>query len=132
MECGMNSPDYNQLARRLKLLAHPERLRILDALRPDSECVCHLRVLLGRPQPYVSQQLRLLREAGLIRQEKQGVHVFYHLAETDILPWLEHLLGPPGHQPAEKTRRQYLVACTCPKCQTTSATRCRATSEAVQ
>ena len=65
-------PDYETLSSRLKLLAHPERLRILDVLRRDAECVCHLEALLGKPQPYVSQQLRFLRQAGLIVDEKEG------------------------------------------------------------
>ena len=63
--------DYDSVSDRLKLLAHPERLRILDAVRRDAECVCHLEALLGKPQPYVSQQLRLLRDAGLIEDRKQ-------------------------------------------------------------
>jgi DNA-binding transcriptional ArsR family regulator len=40
---------YDAIAARLKLLAHPERLRILDAIRRDAECVCHLEALLGKP-----------------------------------------------------------------------------------
>lgn len=71
-EAVMATIDYEGLSTRLKLLAHPERLRILDAVRRDSECVCHLEALLGKPQPYVSQQLRLLRDAGVIIDEKQG------------------------------------------------------------
>ena len=62
----MEAARYDELSARLKLLAHPERLRILDAVRRGRECVCHLEVLLGKPQPYVSQQLRLLRDAGII------------------------------------------------------------------
>ena len=75
----METPSYDELSARLRLLAHPERLRILDAVRRDSECVCHLEALLGKPQPYVSQQLRLLRDAGIIADEKQGQNVFYRL-----------------------------------------------------
>ena len=75
----MEDLDYIDLSNRIKLLAHPERLRILDALRRDAECVCHLETLLGKPQPYVSQQLRILRDAGVIADEKQGQNVFYRL-----------------------------------------------------
>ncbi|MEZ4612300.1 MAG: ArsR family transcriptional regulator [Caldilineaceae bacterium] len=40
--------------------------------------------LLEKPQPYVSQQLRLLRDAGLIMDEKQGQNVFYRLVDADV------------------------------------------------
>ena len=71
----MRHPNYKQLANRMKLLSYPERLRILDVLRQDTECVCHLEALLDKPQPYVSQQLRVLREAGIIQDEKHGHNV---------------------------------------------------------
>ena len=86
--------DYELLADRLKLLAHPERLRILDAIRRDAECVCHLEALLGKPQPYVSQQLRLLRDAGLIEDRKQGQNVYYWLKDEEVRAWLDAVLGP--------------------------------------
>lgn len=86
--------DYTAVANRLKLLAHPERLRFLDAIRRDAECVCHLGMLLAKPQPYVSQQLRLLREAGLIEDRKQGQNVYYFLVDGGVRDWLAYeLLG---------------------------------------
>ena len=87
-------PNYEYLSDRFKLLAHPERLRILDALRRDAECVCHLEALLGKPQPYVSQQLRILREANLIVDEKDGLNVYYRLVDEEMTAWLDVVLGP--------------------------------------
>ena len=104
--------------RRSGRLAHPERLHILDALRRDSECVCHLEALLGKPQPYVSQQLRILREAGVIRYDKDGVNVFYRLADGDLLPLLDAILGPARGEHEEMARHKRLIACPCPKCET--------------
>lgn len=112
----MSFPDYEQLSDRMKLLAHPVRLRILDALRREPECVCHLETLLGKPQPYVSQQLRLLRKAGFIQDEKEGQNVYYRLVDNDVQVWLTVLLDeqhgqagcPRGHAP--------LSGCPCPKC----------------
>ncbi|MBK8796762.1 MAG: helix-turn-helix transcriptional regulator [Anaerolineales bacterium] len=91
----MTRLDYDEISARLRLLAHPERLRILDAVRRDSECVCHLEALLGKPQPYVSQQLRLLRDAGIIVDEKQGQNVFYRLSDDDVRGWLDAVLAWP-------------------------------------
>jgi ArsR family transcriptional regulator len=110
------SPDYDALADRLKLLAHPERLRILDAIRRDAECVCHLEALLGKPQPYVSQQLRSLREAGLIEDRKQGQNVYYALVDPAVRAWLDAVLGPAqGDLPALAYHKR-VIACPCPKC----------------
>ena len=108
--------DYEVLSTRLKLLAHAERLRMLDTLRRGPECVCHLEVLLGKPQPYVSQQLRLMRDAGIILDEKQGQNVYYRLVDADVLAWLDSVLGPVVGSPSEVTLRKKLVACPCPKC----------------
>ncbi len=110
-------PDYDLLSSRLKLLAHPERLRILDAIRRDSECVCHLEAMLGKPQPYVSQQLRLLREAGLIADEKQGQNVFYRLSDETVRAWLDSVLGPAVGEHPELARHKKVISCPCPKCQ---------------
>jgi len=106
----INQPDYETIADRLKLLAHPERLRILDLLRREPQCVCHLEAWLGKPQPYISQQLRLLRESGIIRDEKDGLNVFYRLIDAEIIAWLELILG------AATAQITLVIACPCPKC----------------
>jgi ArsR family transcriptional regulator len=116
MPTGFPDPDYQLLSDRLKLLAHPERLRILDAIRRDAECVCHLEALLGKAQPYVSQQLRLLREAGLIEDRKEGQNVYYVLVDSQVRAWLEAVLGPAqGEMPAMAYHKR-AIACPCPKC----------------
>ncbi len=112
----MEGIDYEELSKRLRLLAHAERLRILDAVRRDAECVCHLEALLGKPQPYVSQQLRLLRDAGIVRAEQQGQNIFYRLADDDVRQWLEAVLGPvAGEMPSMAAHKQ-VISCVCPKC----------------
>jgi DNA-binding transcriptional ArsR family regulator len=108
--------DYSHLSNRIKLLAHPERLRILDALRREAECVCHLEAMLDKPQPYVSQQLRLLRDGGVIADEKRGQNVFYRLIDADVGAWLETILGPAESELAEMTQHKQRIACECPRC----------------
>lgn len=112
----MDGVDYESLSARLKVLAHPERLRILDVLRRESECVCHLEALLAKPQPYVSQQLRLMREVGIIADEKQGQNVFYRLADEEVRQWLDVVLGLPVGEHAEIEYCKKVIACACPKC----------------
>ncbi|MEZ4832664.1 MAG: metalloregulator ArsR/SmtB family transcription factor [Caldilineaceae bacterium] len=82
---------YNRHAERFKLLAHAERLRILDILRKDAECVCHLEAVMGKPQPYISQQLRILREAGVIADERDGSNVFYRLVDDELRQILNYV-----------------------------------------
>jgi DNA-binding transcriptional ArsR family regulator len=107
-----NTVDYESISDRFKLLAHPERLRILDLLRRDAECVCHLEAILGKPQPYISQQLKILRSAGLLVDERQGTNVFYRLVNHEIQTILDTVLGPV--EPS--TRWQSGITCSCPKC----------------
>ena len=109
-------PDYKQISASLKLLAHPERLRILDVLRREAECVCHLEALLNKPQPYVSQQLRLLRELNIIQDEKVGNNVYYRLVDVEIAAWLEQILGPVTSEHAGIARQKQLIDCGCPRC----------------
>jgi DNA-binding transcriptional ArsR family regulator len=110
--------DYKAAAARVKLLAHPERLRLLDALRRERETVRHLMGLLDKPQPYVSQQLRILRQRGVINAEKEGLHVYYRLADEAIGVWLDEILGEVTAETAPPAGYRRLSDCPCPKCST--------------
>jgi len=59
-----------------KALSHPFRLELLRLLSGEESCVCHLVERTGRPQPYVSQQMSVLRRAGLVTtwRERQQIH----------------------------------------------------------
>jgi len=109
---------YDSQAKLLKLLAHPMRLQILDLVRHSDECVCHLSAVLDKPQPYVSQQLAVLREAGVIIDRKEGTNVFYGLDGKDLADTLSAVLGAlfgnpqAGAMPGHKR----IAGCCCPKC----------------
>ncbi|HQE91989.1 MAG TPA: metalloregulator ArsR/SmtB family transcription factor [Anaerolineae bacterium] len=104
-----NPRAYIEGAARFQLLAHPSRLYILDELRRGPACVCHLQAVLGRPQAYISQQLRLLREADVVVDEKDGLNVYYRIADAHVVRLLEEMLGPA--QPARRVE-----GCPCPHC----------------
>ena len=72
-------PEAASLAERLKTLADPIRLRMLDLLANQGEalCVCHITEQFPIHQPTISHHLRLLREAGLVDCEKRGVWAYY-------------------------------------------------------
>ena len=63
------------LARALRVIADPARLRILSLIQaqPEGEaCVCHLTEPLGLTQPTVSHHLKVLLDAGLVEREQRG------------------------------------------------------------
>ena len=62
----------DDLAALFKVLMHPTRLAILGILRQGEECVCHMEATLGLRQAYISQQLSVLREAGLVSVRRDG------------------------------------------------------------
>lgn len=82
------SDYYESRARLFRVLGHPARLRILDILATESCCVCQIIEQMGCRQPYASQQLAILREAGLVIAEREGLMMRYQLASPD----LQHLL----------------------------------------
>jgi len=111
---------YQQQARIFQALAHPVRLRILDLLAEGEACVCHLTAALHKRQPYVSQQLAALREAGLVADRKDGLRVYYRLSDErvrDLLSAGADILHARGIEvefvpvPAAS-----LNGCTCPRC----------------
>jgi len=76
----------------LRALADPTRLRILALLRNDRElCVCELTRALEMVQPKVSRHLAVLREAGLLKDRKEGLWVHYRI--TPQLPaWTQQAI----------------------------------------
>ena len=100
---------YETKADLFQILSHPVRLQILDELRRREACVCHLQAVTGRPQAYVSQQLRILRDAGAVVDEKDGQNVFYHLRSDEVRFLLQETFGEAG-EPAHPS------GCQCPLC----------------
>lgn len=72
---------YQGQAQLIKAMAHPTRLQILEILSRYESCVCHLEAILKKPQANISQHLAVLREAGLVADRKDGLIVYYRLAD---------------------------------------------------
>lgn len=96
------SPDEAaSLAGSFKLLGDPTRARVLYALLEAGElCVCDLAATVDVAQPTVSQGLRLLRGAGIVKVRKSGRMSYYSLADAHVRMLLdlsrEHLRHEPG------------------------------------
>jgi DNA-binding transcriptional ArsR family regulator len=91
-----------RLAELFRLLGEPTRVRILTALLAAGElCVGDLATAVDTNETKVSQALRLLRTAGIVRNRRDGRHVFYHLDDDHIRTVLQVSRDHPAHVPAE-------------------------------
>ncbi|MFU7528524.1 ArsR/SmtB family transcription factor [Qipengyuania sp. ASV99] len=91
----------------LKAMAHPLRYRILEQLRGGELNVGEIEECSGIGQPALSQQLAILRKAGLVYTRKDAKLVYYRL-DRDRLTQLGGLIGklvPSGDAPAEPKRQ---------------------------
>lgn len=72
------------LAELFKILGDPTRVRILWALRQRELCVCDLSQVIGMSQSAVSHQLRLLKQARLVRPRREGRVIYYRLDDDHV------------------------------------------------
>ncbi len=89
------------LLQRLKTLGDLTRLRLVALCRQGECSVSELTRVIGQSQPRISQQLKLLCEAGILRRFRDGKRVFYRVTESggrdeDLRPLLELI---PGNDP---------------------------------
>ena len=80
-------PEQGQLrdlAEQYKAVGHTGRLAILHVLAEEECCVCDLSSILGQPVSTVSQHLRTLKSAGLVRPRQEGKLVFYSLESPEF------------------------------------------------
>ncbi len=84
-----------ELATAMKALSDPTRLVILDLLMEGVQCNCYLGDRLGLPMNLISHHLKVLREAGLVRTERDQVDArwIYHSINQDKLAGLREQLS---------------------------------------
>ena len=79
--------DAVRLARALKVIADPARLRLLSLIQAQAgaeACVCHLTEPLGLSQPTVSHHLKVLLEAGLVEREQRGSWAYFRVLREPL------------------------------------------------
>jgi ArsR family transcriptional regulator, arsenate/arsenite/antimonite-responsive transcriptional repressor len=92
---ALDAGEAEGLARALKVLADPARLRLLSLIQaqPSGEaCVCHLTEPLDLSQPTVSHHLKVLLDAGLVEREQRGSWAYFRVV-PDQLRAVRELLG---------------------------------------
>ena len=96
---------YKAHARVLKALAHPSRLLMVEELSRGERCVCELAELVGAEMPTVSRHLALLREAGILDDDKRGVQVFYRLKTPCVMNFFQCVAAVRNGEVTERARR---------------------------
>jgi len=99
-----------------KVLSHPVRLAILSILRDGEQCVCHIEAKLGLRQAYISQQLMVLREAGLIEDRREGWNSYYRVIKPEVYRLLDQAGEIMGEQSSFLSKTTQTSECPCPKC----------------
>lgn len=107
-----------RVANLFHLLGQPGRLMILLVIGEFEACVCHLEAVLGFRQAYISQQLMVLREAGLVETRRDGRNIFYCLSDPRLLEVIRQtalLCGAEGF--LNRFEKPVFVShCPCPHC----------------
>ena len=81
---------YESRAKIIKAMAHPTRLFIVDELAKNGErCVCELTEMVGADMSTVSRHLAMLKNAGIIEDQKRGQQVYYSLRVQCITSFFE-------------------------------------------
>ncbi|KGX89915.1 ArsR/SmtB family transcription factor [Pontibacillus marinus] len=74
--------SLQETSKALKLLGDQTRLTILGLLKDNECCVCEFVEILDMSQPAISQHLRKLRDAGVVKEKRKGHWIFYSLNES--------------------------------------------------
>ncbi len=77
-----------ELAEIFGVLAHPDRIRMIEELRLGEKDVSGLAKELDLETPRVSQHLRLLRMHNIVIERREGRRHFYHLTNPDMTIWI--------------------------------------------
>lgn len=84
----LNENDIKKEADVFKAMADPCRLEILSLLREGELCACEIMIGVDRPQSSTSHHLSILKDAGLIKERKDGRWSRYRLSEGAVIEML--------------------------------------------
>jgi len=104
------SASPSTIAQGFHALSDPTRLEIVELLRGGERCVCELTTALDAAQSRLSFHLRVLKDAALVTDRREGRWVYYTL-NTPVLHELEAFLTTA--QKAPETPRRYVSSASC-------------------
>jgi len=111
---------FEDVASLFRALMHPTRLAILEILRSGEECVCHMEATLGLRQAYISQQLAVLRQVGLVSVRRDGWNIFYKVTRPEVFAVIDAAWAMLPARDQKHLAAQAIAPkagkCPCPKC----------------
>jgi ArsR family transcriptional regulator, arsenate/arsenite/antimonite-responsive transcriptional repressor len=79
------------MAKQLKAVSDPNRLKLLSCLKKGEVCVCDFVDVLNISQPAVSQQLKKLKDAGIVLERPSGTWKYYRLND-ELPPYIQSII----------------------------------------
>jgi len=76
--------NYEKVSETLKALAHPARLKMVAGLLKNECNVAQIQRVLGLPQSTISQHLRILKNAGIIKGRREGTKTCYRIIDARV------------------------------------------------
>lgn len=67
-----------------KALGDPTRLKILECIKAEEKCICEVIPYTGKSQPNVSLHLKILKQAGLVSERKDGTKIMLSIADRNV------------------------------------------------
>jgi ArsR family transcriptional regulator len=84
LDAALSAPVSEVKAELFKAIGHPARIRVLEVLSEGARSVSEMQPLVGIESSHLSQQLGILRRAGLVTTRKEGASVIYSLADPAL------------------------------------------------
>ena len=76
--------DYERIAKKLKVISDPKRLRIIDILSCNELCACEILEKFDISQPTLSHDMRKLEEVSLVTSRREGKNTYYSLDKASL------------------------------------------------
>lgn len=101
----VSSELLDKIARRLKAMGNPVRLRILHALEDGEKSVSEILEIVGGRQANLSKHLNVLRSAGLVTNRRQGTNVCYRIRDEAVFAICRHVCDSLHQQASIEVER---------------------------
>ncbi|QWU13727.1 ArsR family transcriptional regulator [Paenibacillus sophorae] len=107
--------DLDEVSQTLKLLGDKTRLTIMKLLEKQECCVCELVEIFKTSQPSVSQHLRKLKDAGLVKENRKGQWIFYSMnpnsPQHELIQQLIAFVPSQDHELEELNKKGLRISC---------------------
>lgn len=98
MNTPINTETLEHVTDIFKALSERNRIRIMHLLSQNSSSVCHIAHTLNMGQSNVSHQLRILKQAHLIKSNREGQSMIYSIDDTHVTDLLKQAIHHANHK----------------------------------